>query len=33
VKSDNRPVPLEFEYSTTALEEKIEELVAAVLGG
>lgn len=29
VKSDNRPVPLEFEYSTTALEEKIEELVAA----
>jgi hypothetical protein len=29
VKSDDRPVPLEFEYSTTALEEKIEELVAA----
>lgn len=29
VKSDVRPVPLEFEYSTTALEDKIEELVAA----
>jgi superfamily II RNA helicase len=29
VKSDDRPVPLEFEYSTTALEEKIEELVTA----
>ncbi|NLT69434.1 MAG: DUF3516 domain-containing protein [Verrucomicrobiaceae bacterium] len=29
VKSDDRPVPLEFEYSTTALEEKIEELVEA----
>jgi superfamily II RNA helicase len=29
VKSENRPVPLEFEYSTIALEEKIEELVAA----
>jgi hypothetical protein len=27
VKSEDRPVPLEFEYSTTALEEKIEELV------
>ncbi len=29
VKSDDRPVPLEFDYSTTALEEKIEELVDA----
>ncbi len=29
VKSDQRPVPLEFEYSTTPLEEKIEELVVA----
>tara|TARA_R110002096_G_scaffold29509_5_gene88961 strand:- start:26554 stop:29097 length:2544 start_codon:yes stop_codon:yes gene_type:complete len=29
VKSDQRPVPLEFEYSTTALEEKVEELVEA----
>jgi len=29
VKSEDRPVPLEFEYSTTALEEKIEELVTA----
>ncbi len=29
VKSENRPVPLEFEYSTTALEEKVEELVVA----
>ncbi|MGJ8633355.1 MAG: DEAD/DEAH box helicase [Luteolibacter sp.] len=27
VKSENRPVPLEFDYSTIALEEKIEELV------
>ncbi len=27
VKSEDRPVPLEFEYSTTALEEKVEELV------
>ena len=27
VKSENRPVPLEFEYSTTNLEEKIEELI------
>jgi len=27
VKSEDRPVPLEFDYSTTALEEKIEELV------
>ncbi len=27
VKSEDRPVPLEWEYSTTALEEKIEELV------
>jgi superfamily II RNA helicase len=27
VKSENRPVPLEFEYSTIALEDKIEELV------
>jgi superfamily II RNA helicase len=29
VKSDQRPVPLEFDYSTTALEEKVEELVEA----
>jgi len=29
VKSEDRPVPLEFEYSTTALEEKVEELVDA----
>lgn len=29
VKSEDRPVPLEFDYSTTALEEKIEELVEA----
>ncbi|MEX2580827.1 MAG: DUF3516 domain-containing protein [Verrucomicrobiales bacterium] len=29
VKSDERPVPLEFDYSTTALEEKVEELVEA----
>ncbi len=29
VKSDQRPVPLEFEYSVTPLEEKIEELVEA----
>lgn len=29
VKSEDRPVPLEFDYSTTALEEKIEELVDA----
>lgn len=29
VKSDDRPVPLEFDYSTVALEEKIEELVEA----
>ena len=29
VKSEDRPVPLEFEYSTIALEEKIEELVTA----
>ncbi|MDA8980683.1 DEAD/DEAH box helicase, partial [bacterium] len=29
VKSENRPVPLEFDYSTTALEEKVEELVEA----
>jgi len=27
VKSEDRPVPLEFEYSTTALEDKVEELV------
>ena len=27
VKSEERPVPLEFEYSTTALEDKVEELV------
>ncbi|MFT4688206.1 MAG: superfamily II RNA helicase [Limisphaerales bacterium] len=29
VKSEERPVPLEFEYSTTLLEEKVEELVEA----
>lgn len=29
VKSEDRPVPLEFEYSTIPLEEKIEELVTA----
>jgi len=29
VKSEDRPVPLEFEYSTVTLEEKIEELVTA----
>ncbi len=29
VKSEDRPVPLEFEYSTTQLEEKVEELVEA----
>ena len=29
VKSDQRPVPLEFEYSLTPLEEKVEELVEA----
>ncbi|MDA0766823.1 MAG: DUF3516 domain-containing protein [Verrucomicrobia bacterium] len=29
VLSEDRPVPLEFAYSTTALEEKIEELVTA----
>lgn len=29
VQSDDRPVPLEFEYSTTSLDEKIEELVEA----
>ena len=29
VKSEDRPVPLEFDYSTTALEEKVEELVEA----
>ena len=29
VKSEDRPVPLEFEYSTITLEEKIEELVTA----
>lgn len=29
VKSEDRPVPLEFEYSTLALEEKIEELASA----
>ena len=29
VKSDERPVPLEFDYSTTAVEEKVEELVEA----
>lgn len=28
VRSEQRPVPLEYEYSTTPLEEKIEELVA-----
>lgn len=27
VRSEDRPVPLEFEYSTTALEDKVEELV------
>jgi len=27
VKSEDRPVPLEFEYSTTALEDKVEDLV------
>ena len=29
IQSDQRPVPLEFEYSTTTLEEKIGELVEA----
>lgn len=29
VKSEDRPVPLEFSYSTTALEEQVEELVDA----
>lgn len=29
VKSEERPVPLEFEYSTVALEEKVGELVEA----
>lgn len=29
VKSEDRPVPLKFEYSTLALEEKVEELVTA----
>jgi superfamily II RNA helicase len=29
VKSEDRPVPLEFDYSTITLEEKIEELVTA----
>ena len=29
VKSENRPVPLEFEYSTVALEEKVQELADA----
>jgi len=29
VKSEERPVPLEFEYSTTVLEEKVEELSEA----
>ncbi len=29
VKSDQRPVPLEFDYSETPLEEKVGELVAA----
>lgn len=29
VKSEDRPVPLEYEYSTTMLEEKIEQLVDA----
>ncbi|MGB1130157.1 MAG: DEAD/DEAH box helicase [Haloferula sp.] len=29
VKSEERPVPLEFEYSTTILEEKVEELALA----
>lgn len=29
VKSEERPVPLEFDYSTTVLEEKVEELAEA----
>ena len=29
VKSEDRPVPLEFDYSLTTLEEKVEELVEA----
>jgi len=29
VKSENRPVPLEFNYSTTSLEDMVEELVVA----
>ena len=29
VQSDRRPVPLEFDYSTTPMEEKVEELVVA----
>lgn len=29
VKSEDRPVPLEFEYSKTSLEDKVEELVEA----
>ena len=29
VQSDDRPVPLEFDYSVTPLEEKVEELVEA----
>lgn len=29
VKSENRPVPLDFSYSTTALEDQVEELVEA----
>lgn len=29
VKSEERPVPLEFDYSTTILEEKVEELAEA----
>jgi len=29
VQSDQRPVPLEFDYSTTPMEEKVEELVVA----
>jgi len=29
VKSEKRPVPLEFDYSVTALEDKVEELVEA----
>jgi hypothetical protein len=29
VKSEDRPVPLEFSYSTTALEDQVEELVEA----